>query len=136
MQLDGSGAKNKRRHMAKIIILDDNHASSAFLKIILTRHWHRVSRTADIQEVTNYPSNSTPELVLINQAFRNHSGWEMFNHLKLTAPHIPAMVYGIDQLNAANADWIFKAVEAVIGETKTYTTRHPDSSVHSTLFAE
>jgi DNA-binding NtrC family response regulator len=122
--------------MAKIIILDDNHASSAFLKIILTRHLHRVSRTTDIQEVTNHPSNSTPELVLINQAFRNDLGWKMFNYLKRIAPHIPAMVYGLNQLNAANADWIVKAVEAVIGETKTNIPRHPDSSVRSTLFAE
>ena len=102
--------------MAKIIIIDDNRASSAFLKIILTRHWHRVSRTADIQDVTNHPSNSTPDLVLINQASRNYSGWKMFNYLKRIAPQIPAMVYGLDQLNAANADWIVKAVEAVIGE--------------------
>ena len=129
-------SKTKGAKMAKIIILDDDHASSAFLKIILTRHWHRVSRTADIQEVTNHPSNSTPELVLINQAFRNYSGWKMFNYLKRIAPHIPAMVYGLDQLNTANADWIVKAVEAAIGETKTNIPRHPDSSVRSTLFAE
>ncbi len=122
--------------MEKIIILDDNRASSAFLKVILTRHWHRVSRTADIQKVTNHPSGSTPELVLINQAFRNHSGWKMFNHLKRIAPHIPAMVYGLDQLNAENADWIVKAIEAVIGETNSHTVRHPDSSVSSPLFAE
>jgi DNA-binding NtrC family response regulator len=120
--------------MAIILILDDNRATSVFLKIILTRHWHRVSRIADIKRVTSHPSGSTPELVLINHAFRNHSGWEMFNHLKRTAPHIPAMVYGLDQLNAANANWIVKAVEAVVGETNIYTARHPDSSVRSTLF--
>ena len=58
----------------------------------------------------------------------------MFNHLKRTAPHIPAMVYGLDQLNAANANWIVKAVEALVGETNIYTARHPDSSVRGTLF--
>ena len=121
--------------MARIYILDDNRASFAFLKIILTRHWHRVSRIADIKKVTNHPSDSTPELVLINHSFRNHSGWEMFNHLKRIAPHIPAMVYGLDQLNAANANWIVKAVEAVIGETNIHSARHPDSSVLNTLFA-
>ena len=122
--------------MAKIIILDDNQASSAYLKIILARHWHRVSRTADIQEVTNRPSGSTPNLVMINQAFRNHSGWAMFSHLKRIAPHIPAMVYWLDQLDAENANWIVKAIEAVIGETNSHTVRHPDSSVSSPLFAE
>ena len=122
--------------MAKIFILDDNQATSAFLKIILTRHWHRVSRIEDIQTVTNHPLDSAPELVLINHAFRNHSGWEMFNHLKRTAPHIPAMVYGLDQLNAANADWIVKAVEAATGETTFHPARHQDSSVLDTLFAE
>ncbi len=119
-----------------IFILDDNPATSAFLKIILTRHWHRVSRIADIDRVTSHPSDAAPALVLINHAFRNRSGWEMFNHLKRIAPHIPAMVYGLDQLNAANADWIVKAVEAVVGETATYTARHPESSVLRTLFAE
>lgn len=122
--------------MAKIIILDDNQASAAFLKIIMARHWHRVSTTARVQEVTNHPSDSTPELVLINHAFRNHSGWKMFNDLKRIAPQIPAMVYRLDQLNAANANWIVKAVEAVIGETRIHTARHLDSSVLRTLFAE
>jgi DNA-binding NtrC family response regulator len=122
--------------MAKIFILDDNQATAAFLKIILTRHWHRVSRIADINGVANHPSDATPELVLINHAFENHSGWEMFNHLKQTAPHIPAMVYGLDQLNAANADWIVKAVEAVVGETPIHSARHPDSSARSTLFVD
>jgi DNA-binding NtrC family response regulator len=122
--------------MEKIIILDDNQASSAYLKIILTRHWYRVSRAADIQEVTNHPSGSTPNLVMINQAFRNHSGWEMFNHLKRIAPHIPAMVYLLDRYNAENADWIVKAVKAVIGETNRHIVRHPDSFVSSPLFAE
>ncbi len=122
--------------MARIIILDDNKATSAFLKMTLTHHRHRVSRTEDIQKVSNHSSGSTPELVLINQAFRNHSGWEMFNHLKRIIPHMPAMVYGLDQLNAVNVDWIVKAVETVIGETKNHTARHPDSSVSSTLFAE
>ncbi|WP_372683529.1 hypothetical protein [Desulfosarcina sp.] len=122
--------------MATIFILDDNRASSAFLKIILARHWHRVSRITDIKKVTNHPSDSPPELVLINHAFRNHSGWEMFNHLKRTAPHIPAMVYGLDQLNTANADWMVKAVEAAIGEATFHPARHLDSSVLDTLFAE
>ena len=122
--------------MAKIIILDDNQASSAFLKIILARDWHRVSSTASIQEVTNHPTDSTPELVLINQAFKRHSGWEMFNHLKRIAPHIPAMVYWLDQLNAENADWIVRAVEAVIGETKKPSVMHMGASVNGIMFAE
>lgn len=121
--------------MAKIIILDDNQASSAFLKIILARHWHRISRTADIQKTTHLPSGCAPDLVLINQAFRNHSGWKMFNRLKRIAPHIPAMVFGLNQLNAANADWIVKAVEAMIGVTRTHTAGHPDSPASSPLFA-
>jgi DNA-binding NtrC family response regulator len=135
LQLDGSGGKIKGGHMATIFILDDNPATSAFLKIVLTRHWHRVSRIADIKRVTSHSSDSTPELVLINHAYRNHSGWKMFNHMKRTVPHIPAMVYGLDQLNAANADWVVKAVEAAIGETTIHPARHPDSSVLNTLFA-
>jgi len=122
--------------MARIIILDDNRASSAYLKVILTRHWHRVSRTSDIQKVTNHPSGSTPELVMINQAFNSHSGWEMFNHLKRIAPHIPAMVYWLDQLNAENADWIVRAVEAVIGKTKNPSVVHMGASANSIIFAE
>lgn len=49
--------------MGKIVFLDDNQASSAFLKIILGHHWHRVTRAETIQEVVNYPTGSTPSLV-------------------------------------------------------------------------
>jgi len=118
--------------MAKIYILDDNRATSAFLKIILTRHGHRVSRREATQDVTK----PAPDLILINHAFRNQSGWGVFNHLKRIAPHIPAMVYGLDQLNAANANWIVEAVETVIGGTKNHADRHPDASVRRPLFAE
>jgi DNA-binding NtrC family response regulator len=120
--------------MQKIVILDNNQASSAFLKIILARHWHQVTRVATIQEVANHLPGSTPSLVLINQAFGNHSGWERFNHLKRIAPHIPAMVYWLDQLNAANADWIVKAVEAVIGEMKKPSAMHMGVPVDDTRF--
>ena len=104
--------------MARIIILDDSMASSAFLKMTLTGHRHRVSRTAMVQDVINCPSSSTPDLVLINQAFGNNSGWKIFNRLKRISPKIPAMVYVLEPLSAVNAGWIIKAVQTVVREAK------------------
>lgn len=104
--------------MGEITILDDNKASSALLKMILTRHRHQVVQTTVVHDSINTPSGHAPDLVLINQAFSRHSGWETFNHLKKTASHIPTMVYVLDQLNAADADWIVRAVETVIAEKK------------------
>ena len=104
--------------MARIIILDDNKTGSAFLKMILARYRYCVSRTVNIQEAIHPPSHAAPHLVLINYAFGNHRGWEVFNYLKRIAGHIPALVYVLEQVNGANADWIVKAVQAVLGEVK------------------
>ena len=104
--------------MGKITILDDNKASSALLKMILTRHRHQVVQTEVVHDSISSPSGHTPDLVLINQAFSKHSGWEIFNHLRKTASHIPTMVYVLDQLNATDADWIVRAVETVIAQKK------------------
>jgi len=100
--------------VGKITILDDNKVSSALLKMILTRHRHQVVQTAVVHDSINTPSGHAPDLVLINQAFDRHSGWEIFNHLRKSASHIPTMVYVLDQLNAADADWIVRAVETVL----------------------
>jgi DNA-binding response OmpR family regulator len=104
--------------VGKITILDDNKASSALLKMILTRHRHQVVQTAVVHDSINAPSGHAPDLVLISQAFGRHSGWEIFNHLRKSASHIPTMVYVLDQLNATDAEWIVRAVETVIAQKK------------------
>ena len=122
--------------MADIMILDDSRASSAFLKMTLARHRHRVNRTAVIQDVINHPSGSAPDLVLINQALRNNSGWDIFNHLKRIATHIPVMVYVLDNLSTTNAAWIVEAVQEAISETTYHSARQPDASVKGMLFVK
>ncbi len=122
--------------MAIIIILDDSRANSAFLKMRLMRHRHRVSRTALVQDVTDPPSGFLPDLVLINHAFRNDSGWEVFNYLKQIAPQIPAMVYMLEPLSTASAAWIIKAVQEAMGETKKNAAKRPDSSLNRTMFVD
>lgn len=102
--------------MANIQILDDCSVASALLKLTLTRHRHRVSRTADINRSLSDPCGFVPDLVLINHSFRNHSGWEIFNRLKRSTPHIRAMVYALEQLSTTNVSWIVKAVEAAVWE--------------------
>ena len=119
--------------MGKITILDDNKASSALLKMILTRHRHQVVQTEVVHDSISSPSGHTPDLVLINQAFSKHCGWEIFNHLRKTASHIPTMVYVLDQLNATDADWIVRAVETVIAQKKSYSAKYPDAPSNSKL---
>jgi DNA-binding NtrC family response regulator len=109
--------------METILILDDNKACSACLKMTLMGHGYRVSRTSDVQYVINHAWNDEFDLLLINQAHGNACGWEVFNHLNRIAPHLPAMVYVMDHPRTSTATWIAKAVEAVIYETKHAASR-------------
>jgi len=104
--------------MAKIVILDDNKFGSAFLKLTLTRHRHRVSRIVSIQDAIRFYEGSAPDLVLVSHAFRNRSGWDAFNHLKRINPKLMVMLYALDGQSRKDADWIVEAIEAGIGEKK------------------
>jgi response regulator RpfG family c-di-GMP phosphodiesterase len=121
--------------MANILIIDDNRASSALLKMSLNRHRYRVRRTSVFKDVINLPVGLFPDLILINQAINNHSGWAIFNRLKSIAPQMQVLVYVLDNHSAPNAAWIVKAVEAVIGETKNHAARYSKSPVKNKLFA-
>ena len=104
--------------MATIIILDDNKSGFTLLKMALSRHHYRVHQAANLQEALDRPVDSAPRLVLINHAFGNRRGWEIFNQLKHISGHLPALVYVLEHINGANIDWIVKAVQAVLGEAK------------------
>lgn len=104
--------------MANLLIIDDNKAVSAFLKLYLMRQRHRVKRSADIKAAIDSTRSNTPDLVLINQAHDNGSGWKHFDCLEHAAPDLPAMVYVLASQTTLNADWIAKAVYAAIQETR------------------
>jgi CheY-like chemotaxis protein len=101
--------------MSNILIIDDNHAASAFLKLSLQGRRHRVNRSVNFWDAID-PAGIAADLVLINRAFKNNTGWQAFNFLKQAAPHLPAMVYVLEHRTAANAGWIIRAVETVIPE--------------------
>lgn len=75
---------------------------------------------------------SAPNLVLVSHAFRNNSGWDVFNHLKRVNPKLKVMVYAIDGLSRKDADWIDEAIKAGFGETKKTKTSEENISDFST----
>lgn len=109
--------------MKTILILDDNKACSATLKMTLMSKGYKVSRTADVQFLINHAWNDEFDLLLINYAIRNACGWMVFNHLSQAIPHQPAMVYVMDHPDASSAAWIAKAVDAAICETDHKSSR-------------
>ena len=102
--------------MAKILIIDDNRAASAFLKLHLMYHHHQVIRRTDIKDAIDPATGVMSDIVLINHALDNDSGWHVFNILKQAAPDLPASVYVLSDLTAVNADWIVRSVDAVLAE--------------------
>lgn len=108
--------------MAKILIIDDNKAASAFLKLMLQHDHHQVSRSREVAEATHHPRGFNPDLVLIHHAFRNNSGWQVFSDLKQIAPDLPAMVYLLEDFSAQSAGWVVGAVDAVMRERRNATT--------------
>jgi DNA-binding NtrC family response regulator len=120
--------------MAKIMIIDDNEATSAFLKLSLMRRRHKAIRCVDIDNAMNPTSDFVPDLVLINQAVNNYCGWHEFCLLKKVAPDLPALVYALEQLTVANVDWIIRAVETVINEIEGDKEKTVNTSALATPF--
>ncbi|BBO74578.1 hypothetical protein DSCW_19950 [Desulfosarcina widdelii] len=102
--------------MANVLIIDDNTTTAAILRITLSRQLHIVGRSEDIRDAINPVDVSGPDLVLINQAFKNSSGWEIFNYLKQIKPNLPAIVYVLEHPTTSGAQWVCKVVEAVLSE--------------------
>lgn len=104
--------------MASVLIIDDNRPKSAFLKISLMGKRHQVRRSQDIREAIDPIDGRDFDVVLINQATDDCTGWELFNHLKQLAPEVPTMVYVLETNCFYSADWICRAVEAVCEESE------------------
>jgi DNA-binding NtrC family response regulator len=111
--------------MKTILILDDNKACSATLKMSLMNKGYEVHRTTKVQLLVNPAWNDKFDLILINFAFANASGWVVFNHFSQVSPHLPAMVYVMDHPDTSTTVWIVRAVEAVINETNHHSSRWP-----------
>ncbi|WP_155302196.1 response regulator [Desulfosarcina widdelii] len=102
--------------MANVLIIDDNKTTAAILKITLSRQLHHVRRSEDIRDAIYPADSSQPDLVLINQAAKNFSGWKTFNYLKQIRPSLPAIVYVLEHPTTSGAQWICKVVDAVLSE--------------------
>lgn len=109
--------------MKTILILDDNKACSATVKMKLMSKGYKVSRATDAKFLINQARNDEFDLLLINYAHGNGRGWKIFNQISRMIPHLPAMVYVMDHPSASTAVWITKAVDAVIYETEHGTSR-------------
>ena len=109
--------------MKTILILDDNKACSATLKMRLMSKGYEVNRTTKVQLLIDHAWNDQFDLILINFAFANASGWVVFNHLSQVMPHLPAMVYVMDHPDPSTVVWIARAVDAVICETNHNSSR-------------
>lgn len=116
--------------MASVLIIDDNRSKSAFLKIALMRHGHAVYRSQDIGNAFPPRNGRIPDLVLINHATNNSTGWELFNALKQVAPDLPAMVYVLEYNCFYSTDAICKAVHAVCEETHAAPYSHASPLAH------
>ena len=114
--------------MTTILILDDNKACSAALKMKLMSRGYQVSRTMDVQYVINHAWNDEFDLLIINHAHGDACGWKVFNHLARIVPHLPAMVYVMDHPSASTALWIAEAVDSVIYETNDTASRCSEHS--------
>lgn len=110
--------------MANILIIDDNKAASAYLKLTLLRQDHKISRSMDIQDAVNPVDGVFPDLVLINHAYNDYSGWKTFDYLKQIVPNLAAVVYMLEELIISNTEWIGKSVQQVISEIK-YDSSNP-----------
>lgn len=105
--------------MDQIIIVDDNNSKGAFLKQVLEREDHQVIHVpCETNAVFRFKRHAT-NLVMINHTCREHSGWQIFNHVKLFYPEIPLMLYFLDSFRLADTDGIIQAVTQALRHSST-----------------
>lgn len=103
--------------MSKILLVDDNRFVGAFLKKALEYEGHQVVWVPDEQHDAEKCCRRFPgHLVLVNHAYRNHSGWTVFNQLKQKNQNLPIMLYLLDDCKLSSLTWVFRAVDDALSD--------------------
>jgi DNA-binding NtrC family response regulator len=109
--LTGSGAYMRMR---QIIIVDDNKSTGVVLRKALEREDYQVLVVACEEDAIIRFRIKKTGLVMINQTCRKHSGWRIFNNVKLVYPEMPLMLYFLDNFRpAATLGVVQAAAEAL-----------------------
>lgn len=96
--------------MNEIIIVDDNQTTGVFLKQALERKAYQTELVPYEEEAILRFKPDKTKLVMINQACRKHSGWQIFNQVKLFYPDMPLMLYFLDNFRLSDAHGVVQAV--------------------------
>lgn len=100
--------------MAKIIIIDDNRATGAFLKIALEQEDFQVTLVAQERDAIVRYKVCNACLVMINQTCRQCGGWTIFNDIKRIDGEMPLMLYFLTNFRLADIAWIIRAVKEAL----------------------
>ena len=100
--------------MTKIIIVDNNHVTGAFLKNALEQETYRVTCVPDAPGALMVCRIWRPNLVMVRHTCRGRCGWTIFNQLKQMNSRMPLMLYLLDSTYLAGANWVIRAVHEVL----------------------
>jgi DNA-binding response OmpR family regulator len=102
--------------MPKILLVDDSRFVGAFLKKALEYEGHQVVWMPDEHDAEKCCHRFPGHLVLVNHAYRNHSGWAVFNGLKQKNQKLPIMLYLLDDCKLSSLTWVVRAVDDALSD--------------------
>lgn len=102
--------------MSKILLVDDSRFVGAFLKKALEYEGHHVEWVLDEHDAEKCCRCFPEYLVLVNHAYRNRSGWAVFNRLKHNNHNLPIMLYLLDDCKLSSLTWVVRAVDDALSD--------------------
>ena len=100
--------------MSHVLIMDPNRSVCVLLKQALEAEGHRVSMTHTIQWRHAPDRFPKPDLVMINNADGDRSGWETYQRIKEQDGTAALMVYNLDQWSLSAAKWVIEAAHEAL----------------------
>ena len=113
--------------MSIVMIIDDNRAKSAYLKMAFTRHGFNVQRVDTYRDAASKAALNLPDLILINHQFETDRGWDIFYALTYAFPHQPILLFTLEHMRTQDTDWIIEAATKAIRDTGLWGLEHTGS---------
>jgi DNA-binding response OmpR family regulator len=115
--------------MAVILIVDENTSVGVLLKRELKAHGHQVFAVDSVENPMFSSILALTDLIMINKACKNDSGWDIFNKLDDGHQSAAAMVYVLESWSQISVRWIIAAAQEALKCRKAVTYKR-DNALH------
>ena len=104
--------------MIQVLIIEENTALGVLLKREFAAERYQVSVAPAVDMTAIGDQLLAADIVLINHACGNGSGWDIYRQIKMKYQKMTVMLYVLESWSQNSVKWIMKAVREALNDTQ------------------